>query len=32
LYRSYFKGISANIDLQVFSAACCTDRTDRKYS
>jgi hypothetical protein len=23
LYRSYFKGISANIELQVYSVTCC---------
>jgi hypothetical protein len=30
LYRFYFKGISANIELQVYSVTCCS-RTKHVY-
>jgi hypothetical protein len=27
LYRSYFKGISADIELLMYNMTCCVDRT-----
>jgi hypothetical protein len=31
LFRSYFKGISANIELQVYSGACCWPNLHKLY-
>jgi hypothetical protein len=31
LYRSYFKGIGANIELPVYSATCCRHNKNTQF-